>query len=411
MKKKRLIQYYSPNLNFKKVLKALFVKDAKKKTREFYRHLTNKKYILLTSSCRSALYLTYKSMGKGLPVLVSPLTCSSALDPIYYSNNKIYFSDISWDTLNIDIKNRARIPTNVKVIQVIHLGGVPADMETIKKFARKRNITIVEDCAQSFCAKYKGHYTGSFGDVSCFSLIKNAYGIGGGVLATNDYEIYRKAREYQENLEKIPTKVIIYRILRNIIETKRILSVYNYIFTNLMNLKNKFHDEYIDPKRQFFDYVKQPNEILFKIFIQQSFALNINHFNRVNNGLKILKRLASLGVGNNYKYINFKQITPSFTKLFIYINNFDSSVGIKKLNSMGIMAKHLEQKYNSFYQVENNLLERYSSAKFIGSYDKYRKIHHSLVSLPLNENFNNGEVEEIISKLQLVVGKSSPGIG
>ena len=70
----------------------------------------------------------------------------------------------------------------------VHLTGRICDMPAIMKIAKKYNLKIIEDAAQSFGSKYKNKHAGTFGDVGCFSLhpLKNLNGIGdGGLIITN----------------------------------------------------------------------------------------------------------------------------------------------------------------------------------------------------------------------------------
>ena len=97
------IPYYSPHLTLTRIIKAIFVRNAEELCMNYFREYTGKKYILLTNSCRTALYLTYKALGQGKKVIASPLICKTALEPILKSNNEIEFVDVDMNTFNIDI--------------------------------------------------------------------------------------------------------------------------------------------------------------------------------------------------------------------------------------------------------------------------------------------------------------------
>jgi dTDP-4-amino-4,6-dideoxygalactose transaminase len=104
------------------------------------------------------------------------------------------FVDIEKDTLNIDVSMiEERITSNTKAIIVVHLFGLPSDMDKIMSIAQKHNLKIIEDCAQAFGSRYSGAAVGSIGDCGCFSFYpsKNlgAYG-DGGMMSTNSPEIY-----------------------------------------------------------------------------------------------------------------------------------------------------------------------------------------------------------------------------
>jgi dTDP-4-amino-4,6-dideoxygalactose transaminase len=96
----------------------------------------------------------------------------------------------------------ALITPKTKAILAVHLYGQSTEMDGIIKAAQKHNLRIIEDCAQSHGAKYKGKMTGTFGDLGCFSFYptKNlgAFGDGGCVITDDDAlaDALRKLRNY-----------------------------------------------------------------------------------------------------------------------------------------------------------------------------------------------------------------------
>lgn len=90
-----------------------------------------------------------------------------------------------------------KITSRTKVIIPVHLYGQSCDLDNIKALAKKHDLKIMEDCAQSTGTTYKGHKTGSYGDCASFSFYptKNlgAYG-DGGAITTSDREVYEKLK-------------------------------------------------------------------------------------------------------------------------------------------------------------------------------------------------------------------------
>ena len=89
------------------------------------------------------------------------------------------------------------ITKNTKAIIPVHLYGQCADMDTINRIAKQHSIKVVEDCAQSAGATYKSQKAGSLGSIGCFSFFptKNLGCAGdGGIIVTNDEQIYRICR-------------------------------------------------------------------------------------------------------------------------------------------------------------------------------------------------------------------------
>jgi dTDP-4-amino-4,6-dideoxygalactose transaminase len=111
-----------------------------------------------------------------IPVFVEPDICSYNIDPQ---------------------KIEDAITSKTRAILVVHLYGKPCDMDPIMEICRNHNLFLIEDCAQSHGAEYKGKKTGSFGDMAAFSFYptKNLGCLGdGGAITTNNRELYLKSK-------------------------------------------------------------------------------------------------------------------------------------------------------------------------------------------------------------------------
>ncbi|MCK5505309.1 MAG: DegT/DnrJ/EryC1/StrS family aminotransferase [Thermodesulfovibrionia bacterium] len=134
----------------------------------------------------------------GDEVITTPFTFIASAESITYVGAKPVFVDIDRDTFNIDVKKiEEKITSRTRAIVIVHLFGLPVDMEEIMDIARKYNLKVIEDSAQSFGAKYRDVPVGSMGDAGCFSFYpsKNlgAYG-DGGMMITNNLEVCEKVR-------------------------------------------------------------------------------------------------------------------------------------------------------------------------------------------------------------------------
>ena len=388
-----MIQYYSPNLSFFSVLKSIFVFQSEKQLIDIFKNISGKKYILLTGSCRSAMYLAYKSLDKTGEVITSPLTCKVAIDPIIKNNMVPVYSDIDKDLLVIstdDIENK--ISKNTIAIQAIHFGGIPCKMDKIMEIAKKHNLFVLEDCAQGLYSKFNGRNVGSYGDVACYSLIKNAYGIGGGILVTDNKDLYQKALKIQNTFLFLSKNLILFRIIRNIIESYRSYNIGEFFYKLLMTVRNKSElykkqEEYIYTKLSLIE------SKISVIQLKKSFSLNKK---RAGIGSQLIKILQENGVMENYK--NIEAVNSCFTKFYITNSNFNSKETIRKLNKQGIESKHLENKYQSFYQQSFANDKKYYHNS-IDSCTNYLKIHDSLISIPIYEKMTNKQVIKLINCL------------
>jgi dTDP-4-amino-4,6-dideoxygalactose transaminase len=106
------------------------------------------------------------------------------------------FVDITDETFNIDpAKIEEKITDKTKCIIVVHLFGQCADMNPIMDIARKHNIAVIEDTAQSLGARYKNKMAGTIGDLGCYSFFpsKNLGCLGdGGLVVSNDEQLADK---------------------------------------------------------------------------------------------------------------------------------------------------------------------------------------------------------------------------
>lgn len=390
------VAYYQSNLSLKKIAAAFFVEDFEKKVQKFFQNMTGKKYILLTGSCRAALFLTYKSLGVDNIVLTTPLTCTAGLDPIKFSDNRPFYSDISVADLNMDVRLLDNINQKINIIQIVHIGGFPVDMKKVIDFAKKHNIIIIEDCAQAFTAKYEDQFVGSFGDVACFSLIKNAYSIGGGILATNNKAIYQKAAKMQNDFELMDYKIVIFRILRALLESYRDITAFEKLYLLLMDKKLAHKKQRAKNLREnFLSSLNQPRSIFFKLFLEQTTSLKKLHGLRKQNAFEMINFLKFHNSIQNYPDQVFEKIDPSFTKLMVVLNAFNSAADIERLNQEGLEFKHLEHKHNSFYQQRLDQLP-YLYDNSIENCHNYFRVYDHLISLPLFEKMSHNDKESVL---------------
>lgn len=161
------------------------------------------KHAVALASGTSSLHLAMKLAGikKRDKVFCSDMTFAATVNPIVYEGGIPVFIDTEYDTWNIDpvaLEKAFEIHSEVKVIVVAHLYGVPGKIDKIRKIADKHSAIIVEDAAESFGATYKGKETGSFGNYGVISFNGNKIitGSSGGMLLTNDKEAAEKARKW-----------------------------------------------------------------------------------------------------------------------------------------------------------------------------------------------------------------------
>ena len=156
------------------------------------------KYAVAVGSGTAALHIAYLSiLEREGWVLVPSFTHISTVSMVCYSNCKPIFCDIDPRTFTLDVNDaKSRLTESTVAIVPVHLFGNCCDIDEIIPFARENNLKIIWDAAQAHGTKYKGKDVGSFDDLVCYSFYptKNVTTGEGGMIATNDPELYEKCR-------------------------------------------------------------------------------------------------------------------------------------------------------------------------------------------------------------------------
>jgi perosamine synthetase len=164
--------------------------------KEFSRFIGTE-YGLTVSNGTTALHLALSALGikSGDEVIVPDLTFISPINAVLYNNAIPVLCDIDKNNWCIDSKKIENLITNkTKAIIVVHLYGNSADMDEIMDIAKKHNLYVIEDTAESLGTTYKGKKLGSIGDIGCFSFYGNKTMTTGegGFCTTNNKELYEK---------------------------------------------------------------------------------------------------------------------------------------------------------------------------------------------------------------------------
>lgn len=152
------------------------------------------KHAFAVTNCTTAMHVATQLFGikPGDEVIVTPNTFIATSLVILKEGGLPVYADIDPMTFNIDPAEIAKkITSKTKAIYVVHYGGQVCDMDPIMEIAREHGLYVMEDCAHTPGADYKGRKAGSIGDVGCFSFhsLKNMTTCGeGGMITTNREE-------------------------------------------------------------------------------------------------------------------------------------------------------------------------------------------------------------------------------
>ncbi len=166
-----------------------FVKELEKKFAE----RVNRKHGIAVCNGSVALDVAIAALriGKNDEIIMPTFTIISCAAAIVRTGATPVLVDSDPDTWNMSIEQlKSKITSKTKAIMVVHVYGLPVDMDPISKIAEQYNLKIIEDAAEMHGQTYKGKPCGSFGDLSTFSFYPNKHmttGEGGMVLADDDY--------------------------------------------------------------------------------------------------------------------------------------------------------------------------------------------------------------------------------
>lgn len=136
-------------------------------------------------------------IGPGDEVIMPTFTIISCASAIVRAGAMPVVVDCDAETWNMDVAQvESKISEKTKAIMVVHIYGLPTDMDPVLDLAKKYRLKIIEDAAEAIGLNYKGQPCGSFGDVSVFSFYPNKHVTTGegGMVVTNDKTIADKSR-------------------------------------------------------------------------------------------------------------------------------------------------------------------------------------------------------------------------
>lgn len=222
--------------------------------KEFERKMSNtvgRKYGIAVSNGTAALEVAVQALGiqAGDEVIMPTFTiisCAMAVTKLG-AVPVLVDSDISTWNMNVE-EIEAKITNKTKAIMIVHLYGLPVEMDRVLELAEQYNLKVIEDAAEMHGQTYKGKQCGSFGDISTFSFYPNKHVTTGegGMIVTDDEKLAERCR-----------------LLRNLCFRHDIRYVHdeisdNYRFTNLQAAIGLAQlerlDEFVERKREMGKY-------------------------------------------------------------------------------------------------------------------------------------------------------------
>jgi len=403
------------SIDFKKkdllilLLAIIFPFNKKKKERNFLDKLSirfPKKNICLLPSARLGFYLTLKKFFKEDDEIIF----SSMSFPLYIKianqlKLKVVLIDVEKDTLNINpAKIESKINKKTKGIVATHLFGYPCKIQEISLLAKKYNLKLIEDCAQSFNSFYKNQETGTFGDVGIFStsLLKIPTTLGGGILITDDkklkIEINQWCKENLKNNISINLKLFVKNLL-SILNSYPL--IYSILSDKIFNFLNKYNPRIyrkilysgMGISKGEFDPLERPKLRKYQIVsgILQLQRCDEMNFIRKKNSIKLIKSLENkihIKTLSSYNQHNWNY------QYHVLILEENLNLFSKKLFDEGVhaMEENVWDCTNYDFKIENQN----------DNFENTKKFNPKLIRIQNNSYLEDKHINKIIKSLNVV---------
>jgi len=314
----------------------------KKFENEFAKYIGTK-YAKSMQSGRACLFLILSALNikKDDEILLASYNTPIIPSTIIQYGAKPVFVDVDKNTFTIDPQEiNKNITKKTKAIIITHIEGQLCDMDKIIKIANKHNIGVIEDCAHSIGSTYRGKKAGSFGIASLYSFCsgKQINSLGGGMVVTNNKEIYSKIKKISDKFAHPKKSVLIKKILKHYLVSLFLRPyiflplVYPPLYLSYMLKKDVITDLFEDMGTGKIDLKKM---IKFSA-LQADMAskglnsIDNNNNNRVNNA-KLINKLLRKNIARQKQIPNGKGVFLNFTILAEKRNEV-----LKKLLKFGI---------------------------------------------------------------------------
>ena len=170
-----------------------------KKFEDAFSEKVDRKYGIAVANGTAALDIAVEALGisEGDEVILPTFTIISCIHQIIRSGATPVLVDSDPITWNMDVSQiEEKITEKTKAIMVVHIYGLPVDVDPVLELAKKYNLKIIEDAAEMIGQTYKDNPCGSFGDISTFSFYPNKHITTGegGMIVTDDEDLAEKCR-------------------------------------------------------------------------------------------------------------------------------------------------------------------------------------------------------------------------
>ncbi|RMD86145.1 MAG: hypothetical protein D6808_03925 [Candidatus Dadabacteria bacterium] len=324
---------------------------------------------------RSAMIHVIKSIGlEGKEILVPAFICKELADVFIETQTKPVFVDADLETFNMDLGLIPELITkDTAAIIAAHTFGNPVDIKELLKIKDEYGLAVIEDCAHALGGKYGDRYLGSFGDVSVFSVYKFFPTVKGGFLVINNPEIDIDPVQRGEKLT--PSDVA------------RFIYSFDLIHKLLPGIKEKGHELLYTEIP-----VARPNKFI-KMLISCHLK-DIDSEREKRHSLSLLYeahlkdsniRFQKLAGNSRVSRLNFPVLLPPELRDHVFNGMIGKGVLCDRLWHDAIV---FSEKIKRAYRLDIN---KYPNAVFLSK---------SMLNLPLQPNYTEGDIEYVASNLK-----------
>lgn len=221
------------------------------KFEEYFGEKFGYKNVMSVSNGTTALHLALEvfNIGQGDEVIVPDLTFAASINCVFHAHATPVIADVDKNTWNISVDDvLSKITNKTKAIIVVHLYGQAFDVLELKEKLPRKDILIIEDCAEALGAKVNGKYVGTYGDAATFSFFGNKVittGEGGAI-------VYNR----ESDLEK--SKIMRDHGMSPTIKYQHDYIGYNYRMTNIQAAiglsQLEFLDDLVKVRKEIFEF-------------------------------------------------------------------------------------------------------------------------------------------------------------
>lgn len=295
----------------KEAFSALLRKGGAGSLEEDFRNYLGLPYAAVTYSGTAAFYIileTLKDLSPKKTVVIPSFICPLVPLAVARAGLKALVCDINKDDFSFQAEELQRICSNnpdILAVVAAHLAGIPQDLSVLQKTAREKKIFLVEDCAQSLGASYRGKKTGASGDLAFFSLCR-----GKGLTIYEGGALTAKA-EFAPLIEKTIQRIVKPAPLS---EALKITELYGYwlfyrplLFWCVFRLPQLFWQAQGKIEKAFIEYF----DVNFPLHQVSRLRKDMGHamFSRLEEGIAGQRRTASIYINGLRGIPGIKLIT------------------------------------------------------------------------------------------------------